>query len=811
MKLIISFRKRTLFFLVILFVPGIVLAQIQGSVHNIDNTPLPFANVMLLNQKDSSVVTGMMATDEGIYSLTNFRPGTYIIGVSMLGYKPAYSPPFIIVTSKDHRHNNPIYVEADTHQLEDVDVVAKKPVYELKIDRMVVNVENSITSTGNTALEVLEKSPGIIVDRQNGTISMAGKGGVMVIINGKQNRMPLAAAVQMLDGMSADNVKHIELITTPPSKYDAEGDAGIINIVLKKNENFGTNGSFSLGAGIGQQERFNGDLNLNHHVEKVNFFGLYSASYNNLYQVGTMYNSVLKSGSVFEKDTETLRDADVSFQNARLGFDYTISSKTILGVLFAGYRREFNKVADNETFYRTDGQLTEHSTLVNPSSDIWKHGMGNINLQHFFREDEKIDVNLDYLKYDNKNPSYYKIESEDESGNTFPGEEIDATKSTPITIYVGTLDYSGQLGTNLKLEAGIKGTVTRFMNDVGVSYLDTGVWRIDDELTNNYSLNENISAAYTSVNYKISDKSSIVAGLRYEYMNSVLDSETEKRIVDLHYGKFFPTVYYSNRLNENGTLQFSYSKRIDRPSINQLAPFVLLLTPETFVIGNEKLLPAISHILKTDYQYKTVIFSVSYTNTQDAISRFQPKYDEETDRQYYTSQNLDHQNTISAMISIPVKVAEWWKMQNNFNWIWQRVITNYEGEELDITQSNYRVNTIQSFTLIKRFTAEISGFYQSKSLSGITTSRSVGRLDVGVQYKFKNENSRLNLNVIDVFHTNLWRLDVDIPELNLKSNSKLDFDNRYIKLTFSHSFGNNAVKVRKRNTGSEEEQKRITN
>ena len=129
-------------------------------------------------------------------------------------------------------------------------------------------------------------------------------------------------------------------------------------------------------------------------------------------------------------------------------------------------------------------------------------------------------------------------------------------------------------------------------------------------------------------------------------------------------------MYYSNHLNENATLQFSYSKRIDRPSINQLAPFVLLLTPETFVIGNEKLLPAISHILKTDYQYKTVIFSVSYTNTQDAISRFQPKYDEATDRKYYTSQNLDDQNTLSAMISIPVKVADWWKMQNNFNWIW---------------------------------------------------------------------------------------------------------------------------------------------
>ncbi len=234
MKLISSVRKQSLLFLVMFLLPGIIWAQIQGSVHNLDNTPLSFANVLLLHQKDSSVVSGMMATEEGTYSLTNFKPGNYLMGISMLGYKPAYSAPFEIKTSNDHHHNDPIFVEKDTHQLQDVDVVAKKPVYELKIDRMVVNVENSITSTGNTTLEVLEKLPGIIVDRQNGSISMAGKGGVMVIINGKQSRMPLAAAVQMLDGMSADNVKHIELITTPPSKYDAEGDAGIINIVLKK-------------------------------------------------------------------------------------------------------------------------------------------------------------------------------------------------------------------------------------------------------------------------------------------------------------------------------------------------------------------------------------------------------------------------------------------------------------------------------------------------------------------------------------------------------------------------------------------------
>jgi hypothetical protein len=290
-------RQSWLIVLISLF-PATLFAQIQGSVKDSLNQPVSFANVLLLNQQDSSVVSGLMATEEGTYNFTSFKPGTYIIGVSMIGYKPAYSAPFIIKSSKDHFHNEPVFVEEDSHQLQDVNVVVKKPIYELKIDRMVVNVENSITSAGNTALEVLEKSPGVIVNRQNNSISISGKGGVMVMIDGKQNRMPVEAAIQMLGSMNADNVKRIEIITTPPAKYDAEGDAGIINIVMKKNESFGTNGSFTLGAGVATREKMNGSLNLNHHVDKVNFFGSYSANFNNMRQSAETVRRLIQSGSV---------------------------------------------------------------------------------------------------------------------------------------------------------------------------------------------------------------------------------------------------------------------------------------------------------------------------------------------------------------------------------------------------------------------------------------------------------------------------------------------------------------------------------
>ena len=811
MKAIALKFAQMLLLIVLMLIPVVGLAQIQGAVRDTSNQPVAFANVMLLNLKDSSLVSGMMASEEGTYSITTFKPGTYVIGVSMLGYKPGYSPPFEIKNENDHHHNEPVYIEADSHQLQDVNVVALKPLYEMKIDRMVVNVENSITSSGSTALEVLEKSPGIIVDRQNNAIAMNGKGGVMVMINGKQNRMPMEAAVEMLKTMSSDNIKKIELITTPPSKYDADGDAGIINIVLKKNDDFGTNGSFTLGAGVAHREKMEASLNLNHHVEKVNYFGMYSVTYNNMRQIFETHRKNMLNEQLMETGSVSNREALVTFQNFRVGLDYTISSKTVFSILGSGYLRDWQADALNEIDYKTDEVISGKSNLIMEEYSKWMHGMGNINIQHHFKEEEILDFNLDYLNYHNDNPSYYTVENFDGSGQQQPGEEIDVSKITPINIIVGMLDYSNQINSKLKIEAGAKGTFSMFKNDVGVSYLDSGIWAFDPELTNKYSMNENITALYSTVSYSFSDKTSIIAGLRYEYMNSVLDSETEKGIIDLHYGELFPTIYFSQKLNKNNTLQLSYSRRINRPTFNELAPFVVFMSPELFISGNANLLPSFSSVYTSSYLYKSVILTLSYTDTKNAISRFQPIYDEETDRTYFVSRNFDSEKVTSAILTFPIKVTDWWKMQNNFSFIYRKINTNYEGFIVDEAQGNYGINSTQSINITKKITAEFAGFYQSGSTNGIYVRPPVGRLDIGLQWKLKNENSRFNLNLSDVFKTSILRWTADIPELNIYNTWYLDFEPRVLRLTFTHNFGNTAVKSRKRTTASDEEQKRITN
>ena len=806
------FSKHKLLFLIICAItfPLTGFTQIQGTIHDKNNQPLSFANILLINQKDSSLVTGLMSTDVGTFSITNFNPGKYLIRTSMVGYKSTLSQPFEIKSSKDHIHIQPMVAEEDSKLLENIDIVAKKPIYEQQIDRLVVNVDKSITSVGGTALDVLEKSPGVIVNRQNKTVSLGGKEGIIVMINGKESQMPLAAAIEMLSSMSAENIKKIELITTPPSKYSAEGDAGIINIILKKDDDFGTNGTYALGVGMGVNGKENGNITLNHHVKKVNYFGMYSFSHDRSYQTIGNDRFVTQNGSTTETNSESLRNPFTNFHNARIGLDYTVSSKTIIGLLGTGYMRDWEMNAMSNIFHKQDNQVDNLINQAVVESNKWNNYTGNFNLQHFFKEDEILNFNADYLHYDDNNPSGYLINYHDKNNTLTSTEGIRVTKKTPINTIVGKLDYSKNFGHDIKLETGLKYTNTGFENDVSVANQVADVWTFNSDLTNKYALHEDISAVYSSLNFKPNPKTSVIAGLRYEYTNTVLNTIAQHGIIDRHYGELFPTMFLSHELNKSNTIQFSYSRRITRPSFNELAPFIFFQSPDTYMAGNEKLQPSNSDILKTDYRYKTFLFSLTYTIENNAIRRFQPRQDTVKNILYMLSRNLDKVTTTSFMVSFPLNITGWWNVQNNFNGVIQNVKTLYDGQQLDLTVKNFNVNIINNFRISKRIQGEIAGYYESPSLWGVYTSGSITSISFGLQLKSRNENNTFSLNLSDAFLTSIWHLSANIPELNIKSSAILNFEPRVLRFTYAHTFGNNKLKKeRKRETGSDEERKRV--
>ncbi len=784
--------------------------RIKGKV--IDSSTketIAFATVIIYDKNRKSI-GGVISGDLGDFEIENIPTGTYTVEVQFIGYDN-YIRELEVKTGATEMDLGTIAITNIGQSLEEVTIKADKPLFVQKVDRTIINVQSSILAAGSTALEVLERSPGVLVNRQSNSISLVGKQGLMVMINGKISYMPQASIVQMLEGMSSDNIESIELITTPPSNLDAEGNAGFINIVLKKQEDIGVNGSYSLSAGVGNGTTTQDNINFNYRKNKVNLFGNYSFLRRNQDQVFKLgRESIDEFGNTRDLSTTSYRDPIQRNHSLRFGIDYELRENTIVGVIVDAYDQKWSMAATSGSYENKNEELVSYVELDVQERNQWSHIGGNFNFKHNFKEQEYFNMDIDYLYFYNENPTDYINDFYDGQENFLYRELTKSDKTTPINTLVTNADYSNQFTDRFRLESGVKASFSAFENDIVVSNFEGNDFIEDPTLTNRSDLSEKIYAVYTSVDYKLSDKTSAKVGLRFEQTDTALRSDTEGLVVDRNYGELFPSVFVSHSVNDSLSFNASYSRRISRPTFNDMAPFVIFFDPNTFFSGNPAVQPSISNGFNFGANYKSYLVSAQYTIEDGTIARFQQTYDEINDRLVYVSGNIDQTKTFSLTFGLPIKITDWWKTQNTLIYINTQVQNTIEDVTYTYEQNAFNMNSTQSIKFGETISSEINIIYNGPSISGALKVKSRFFMNFGIQKKFGEKWGTLRFNINDLLDSLKFEGTQDLPEQNIKAWGDIDFSNRTYVLTYTRNFGNTKLKsARQRDTGAEEERNRV--
>ena len=571
----------------------------------------------------------------------------------------------------------------------------------------------------------------------------------------------------------------------------------------------GVNGNFTLSAGVGEGEVGSGNINLNYRNNKLNIFGGYGYSSQSQKQVFSNFRSINFNNILTESEVITDRDPTQLNHNARIGLDFQASGNTIIGFLVSAYNNKWTMDAFNSGYTEINNVLDSRIGMENIERNQWKNFSSNFNIEQKIGDHQKINLNLDYLIYEDENPNDYETQFFSNSGGLSKEELTRGFKYTPIYIKVGQLDYQNNLSDKFKINTGFKWALTNLDNDVTTDIFENNQWNPIDQFTNESELRENIVAGYASADLNIDENNSFKFGLRYEHTDSDLITLKEGHVVDREFGKFFPSIFYSRNLNSNQSLNLSYSKRITRPTFNQMAPFAIFLDPNTFFFGNANLQPAFTDNYKIDYRINATLISFQYSKEDSTISTFQDRVDVESNQQLYEPVNLSSANTFSTSLSFPLSVGSRWEMQNNILYIWSETSSYYEEQPIQISQSSLNFNSNHSFKLGKNLVSELSGFYNSSSVSGRSIVRPIYGINFGIQKKF-SDGSSLRFNVRDLFNSIKFVGGTDIPELGFLTRGSFDFSNRTFSLSYSTSFGNSKLKSsRDRVTGSEEERRRV--
>jgi iron complex outermembrane receptor protein len=799
-----------------LLIATIAIAQnngkIAGRIVSKNEKAVTGATVSLLRAGDSILVKQIIGNNEGVYRFESVADGKYIIAVTAVGHHKVFSKIIEINPGQSAVLIPPIPLTPVTQNLAGVTVTAKRPLIEQKIDRVILNPDALVSNTGVSALEVLENAPGVTVDKE-GTISLKGKDGVMVLIDGRPTQLAGADLVNLLRSMNSHQIDQVEIMTNPPAKYDASGTAGLINIKTKKALNKGYNGSASAAFTQGRYPKTNESFNFNYRNEKINWFTNLGHNYN------TAFGTLLMQRKIFDNTDNAIenyfdqtghRIINGNSINGKIGLDYFVNKKTTVGIVMNGTSASTNSTNTTVTNISNASKEPERkvNAIVDNSSD-WKNFGSSINFRTLLNtKGRELTSDLDFIRYHSGNNQLMMNSYFDKDGNPIiKADSLLGHLPQEVNLYSGRVDYIHPLKKGARLEAGIKNSFVKTDNDAAYDSIENRNIVRDVNRSNHFVYEENIQAVYINLNQPLSKKLGVQLGLRMEHTNTKGRQLATGEDFTRQYTQLFPTAYFQYKVNEKNTLLLNYGRRIRRPNYQSLNPFVRFIDRYTFSSGNPNLRPQLSDNVEVSHSWRNrITTTINYTYTANI---FDDVIEQRGQEAFRMPANIASHRQFGLAINANTPVTKWWMSSIAFN----AFNNHYKGQvsniPISLAATSFIVNAIQQFKLNKTLTAEVNGRFRSGWYEGLVKAKPVGFIGAGLSQQLMKNKATLRLAVRDILFSQQFKgeskygnVDFDFREIR---------DTRTVSIGFTYRFskGKKLAAAKRTVDSTNEEQERI--
>jgi len=792
--------------------------KVGGTIKDDKGQFLEAVTVTLLKAADSSRLRVTVTGKTGHFGFAEVPAGKYLILASSVGYNKLYSLSFEVPGGQVVRTLPPLVLTAASTSLKEVAVVGKRPPIEQKADRTIINVDASPSNAGSTAMDVLEKAPGVTLDKDD-NISLKGKQGVTIMIDGKPTYLSATQLADYLKSLPASAIDQIELMTNPSAKYDAAGNSGIINIKTKKNKLKGFNGNLNLTHTQGVYPKPSGSLNLNYRTGQFNFFLNAGYSHWEGFQVLQITRKYLDADAASTVNSIFQQTTVMHFinpeANVKFGMDYFMTPKTTVGFVVSGFR---NKEEDRSG---SNIQLLSPSYVVdslvfspNTNNTSWKNGSANLNFRHEYDSaGRELTADLDYVRYSSVSSQYFNNQTYTPDNVLLDQSILTGNLPSVINIYTLKSDYTRPLAKGYKLETGIKLSYVNTNNTADYYDVVNGKNLVDTTKTNRFLYRENINAAYVTMT-KQYGKWTVQAGARLENTNysghqlgnglTVINNDSS---FSRSYVNLFPTMYLTYDLNQKNSFTLNYGRRIDRPAYQDLNPFLFFLDQYTYQAGNPYLQPQYTQNVELSHTYKhTLTTTLNYSYTQNF---FTETFEQSGQATIVRNGNIGSRQNAGIAVSYMLPVAKWWTAILYSNVNYNKFTGMLYGQNIDVSATTLLVNINNQISLAHGWSGELSGFYRTKGVEGQVLVEPLGQGTVAISKKILKDKASLKLAVRDFLYTNLVKGYIDFQETDATFHNRRD--SRQVAMTFTWNFGKplKGMTGGKRNSGANEEESRV--